>query len=242
VGFPVLNERVGVRAFLDTDSDGLSDYDELNIYYTNPDIKDTDNDGMIDGDGIMMWTGSLLSVGEATTTSITALQDPHYSGVADSRSLSIENVAPLAPPENTATSTKILRFSGHAPANSFVTLYVFSLPIVVVVKTDDSGAWSYILDKELPDGTHEVYCAIVDASGKIMAKSEPLPFTKEAHAITISANGVPLQQSEIDPSFFGSVPLYVPVLVLVLLLGFAFALIGFIVRKDGDSEPPLGLQ
>lgn len=240
VGPVILSERVGVRAFLDTDSDGLSDYDELNIYHTNPDIKDTNKDGIIDGGEIMRWTGSLLKTGEVTTIPLISTQDPRNSGVTSPRFLSVENVAPLPPQENTATSTKILRFSGHAPANSFITLYIFSLPIVVVVKTDDSGAWSYILDKELPDGTHEVYGAIADISGKIMAKSEPLPFTKEAQAITISANGVPLQQSELDPSFFGGVPAYVLVLILALLLGFAFALIGFIVRKDGDPQPPLG--
>ena len=33
----------------DTDSDGLSDYDEVNIYLTNPNTNDTDGDSMLDG-------------------------------------------------------------------------------------------------------------------------------------------------------------------------------------------------
>jgi len=33
----------------DTDHDGLSDYDEINIYHTNPYLKDTDGDGIPDG-------------------------------------------------------------------------------------------------------------------------------------------------------------------------------------------------
>ncbi len=33
----------------DTDHDGLSDYDEINIYHTNPYLKDTDGDGISDG-------------------------------------------------------------------------------------------------------------------------------------------------------------------------------------------------
>ena len=35
--------------FSDFDSDGLSDYDECNIYGSNPAIADSDNDGISDG-------------------------------------------------------------------------------------------------------------------------------------------------------------------------------------------------
>ncbi|MCK5416193.1 hypothetical protein KAI92_02075 [Candidatus Parcubacteria bacterium] len=36
----------------DSDSDGLSDYDELNIYKTSPYLEDTDSDGILDKDEI----------------------------------------------------------------------------------------------------------------------------------------------------------------------------------------------
>lgn len=36
----------------DTDSDGLSDYDELNIYLTSPYLTDTDSDGVPDGEEV----------------------------------------------------------------------------------------------------------------------------------------------------------------------------------------------
>lgn len=40
----------------DTDGDGLSDYDELNIYRTSPYLADTDGDGLKDGDEIKAGT------------------------------------------------------------------------------------------------------------------------------------------------------------------------------------------
>jgi hypothetical protein len=35
--------------YKDTDQDGLSDYDELNVYKTSPYLADSDSDGMLDG-------------------------------------------------------------------------------------------------------------------------------------------------------------------------------------------------
>lgn len=37
---------------IDSDDDGLSDYDENNIYFTNSELSDTDNDGYSDGDEV----------------------------------------------------------------------------------------------------------------------------------------------------------------------------------------------
>lgn len=36
----------------DTDSDGLGDYEEVNIYKTDPKVSDTDNDGYSDGEEV----------------------------------------------------------------------------------------------------------------------------------------------------------------------------------------------
>jgi hypothetical protein len=36
----------------DRDADGVSDQDEINVYHTNPDVRDTDGDGLNDGNEI----------------------------------------------------------------------------------------------------------------------------------------------------------------------------------------------
>ncbi|TAK05320.1 hypothetical protein EPO33_05140 [Patescibacteria group bacterium] len=45
-------EEVAALKARDTDGDGLSDYDELNIYLTSPYLEDTDSDGVSDGDEV----------------------------------------------------------------------------------------------------------------------------------------------------------------------------------------------
>ena len=52
-----------------------------------------------------------------------------------------------------------------------------------LVKTDADGSWEYRFDKELEDGEHEVYVGVTDNAGKIIAKSEPFVFIKEAQAL-----------------------------------------------------------
>ena len=48
-------ETPAVTPVADTDSDGIDDEDEINIYNTNPLISDTDNDGINDGNELAFW-------------------------------------------------------------------------------------------------------------------------------------------------------------------------------------------
>lgn len=49
---------------MDTDSDGLSDYDEIYIYGTSPYLEDTDGDGISDYDEVMRGTDPLCLEGK----------------------------------------------------------------------------------------------------------------------------------------------------------------------------------
>lgn len=46
------NQQLTELSLKDTDSDGLSDYDELYVFYTSPYLEDTDSDGINDKDEI----------------------------------------------------------------------------------------------------------------------------------------------------------------------------------------------
>ena len=75
----------------------------------------------------------------------------------------------------TGTSTaKIIEFQGKANPNTYIVLYIYSMPIVVTVKTDSQGNWKYDLNQELDNGMHQVYIAQIDNTGNVIAKSDPI--------------------------------------------------------------------
>lgn len=237
----VFDQRVGARIFLDTDSDGVSDYDEINIYHTDPFDHDTDGDSVGDGAELLARThpnGSAApSKGEEILRS-----DAFVDGVVASDLLALEGIvmAPIAPngKESPAVPQTRLIFSGKAPPASYVSIFIYSDPIVVVVKADESGNWTYTLEKELPDGAHTAWTAIVDGGGRIIVKSDPLPFVKTAEAVTVGAEP---PGSAAPLSFFRSGSVLTVFALALALIGVLLAVLGLVVSRErvSGSDQPL---
>lgn len=246
----VFASRVGARAFIDSDNDGVTDFDEVNFYRTDPDRVDTDGDGFPDGAELLARTNprggeriiaATSSDGRgrnaATDTERTVsdesirLENPLIAGESEPALLSVRSVfvAELGADEFGSTTIKKLKIEGLAPANSFVTVYIFSDPIVVTVKADASGAWAYFLDKQLPSGTHRVYSAINDEGGHIIAKSDVFSFVKEAASISLSGNSV-------DARGPGGASVFATIAILVGVFGVILSIAGFIVNKKKDPD------
>lgn len=180
----------GVRAVLsiDSDSDGLSDDIEKRLG-TSLDKADSDNDGFNDGDevktghnplGAGMLAGKLQPAEQALLNKAT-FEQPKSFGVADPVALKVEKVEI----SNIASSTNV-RLAGKALPDQVFSLFIYSsLPIIVTVRTDQNGNWSYDLDKSLTDGKHEAYVVLNDEAGKIETKSAPFSFfVSEARAVS----------------------------------------------------------
>lgn len=231
-----LRERIGARVTLDTDEDGITDYDERTIYHTDPEKADTDGDGINDGDELKARTNprrapTLTEVVTSATTSATTspasasdhitFEDPRQGEVGTPdivRALDIARVPTTTP--GGATTSRIA-LTGTAPPNAYVTVYVFSNPIIVTVKTGPDGVWKFELDEELADGSHQVYAAITDGAGSIVAKGPVLPFTQTAEAVVIGAlSAEPLAQSPTSPveRFIAGSPVLFGGIVIGLLL------------------------
>src|SRR3989344_4028899 len=71
--------------------------------------------------------------------------------------------------ENTPQANRTgLTLKGKSLPNSIVTLYILSDPIVVTVKTDANGDWTYTLEKPLVAGSHEVFVTVPKPDGSLV--------------------------------------------------------------------------
>jgi len=158
----------------DSDNDGLSDKEEIAIG-TNPFNPDSDGDGFLDGDEYVAGFNP-LKPGPAGKI---VYQSPKKVLPQKTDIYKVERVEVVT----LSQGGKGLKFSGKGLPNSFITLFIFSKPIVVVVKTDSSGHWECTLDKPLGDGQHTVYATLTDNQGQIKARSETFVFVKKGENV-----------------------------------------------------------
>ena len=219
-----ISQRTAENELTDSDNDGISDYDEAHIYYTDPANPDSDKDSVFDGDELLQ----SMNPRDPVPSAVIAYEDPKSSGTQRNDLFSVVAVSvvhTILKPDGTKTADKIA-INGKAAPGSFVTLYIFSTPIIVTVKVNARGEWSYVLDKELEDGTHLIYVAMTNGNGKIIAKSNPIPFIKQAEAATLDKNSFDLGSQGAKPSFFGNQPILTGLILLLAVTGLALIIVG----------------
>jgi chitodextrinase len=235
----ILTLRANATTSADIDKDGISDYDETYIYGTNPNKMDTDGDGISDDDEILAGIDPIKKI-------ITPVpyEDPKEVVLAtkiDSKIFSVQKIEAIALPQDASTTKPVqnrIALEGTGLPNSFVTIYIFSTPIIVTIKTDSDGKWKYTTDKELPDGNHEVYVAMTESAGKIIAKSNPIPFVKTAQAVTLQSNFAlaDTSSSESPAGFFNGGVLPLSLVILFIILGLSFMVISFVSKKSESDD------
>ncbi|OHA85850.1 MAG: hypothetical protein A2591_03775 [Candidatus Yonathbacteria bacterium RIFOXYD1_FULL_52_36] len=243
-----VSTRTAEQAVLDTDTDGISDADETNLYGTDPNNADTDGDGTSDRNEYMSGRDPL----RAEATARIRFEDPRATGevrtdivvVSQVSSRTVTEEVTTATTTPTASRTEIV-VRGKASPHALVTLYVFSVPTVVVVQADSEGNWQYAFSKELEDGNHTVYAAVADTSGTIVAKSQEVGFVKQAAALTVEGTlpALTAMQGPGSTSLVGSPYMMALALLLGVLLAGALVIFGqkywrpveVLVVKEGDT-------
>lgn len=206
--------------FSDLDQDGLTDADEKR-FGSDPLNPDTDGDGVLDGLQVL--------AGYDPTRPIPSTKPIVFEQPTEPNSGEVNDLDWQVTGAELDQETGFVTLKGKALPNTIVVLYIYSRqPIIVTVKADSLGNWTYTLDRELAAGEHEVYVAITDNQGKILEKSSPLRFVLEAGAIRVLAaeeqvapasvqSGLAQQEAFVDRLLI-VVLLVVASLILVLLI------------------------
>ena len=207
----------------DPDQDELVNFEEFRLG-TNPVVSDTDTDGYSDGDEVKNGFDP-LKYSPGHTDDKMQFESPKENGQVQA---DIYKILDVISTEISSDKTGIT-MRGKGLPSSFVNIYIFSSPIILTVKTDKSGSWSYTLDKNIDDGQHQVYVAVTDNTGKITAKSEPLFFVKKASAVNIvpisSASEVssPAENRQASYLIVGMIMAGIALLISLTFIGFKIA-------------------
>ena len=208
-------KEISELSFKDSDEDGIYDWQEISLG-TDPLNPDTDQDGFLDG--IEVKYG--FDPKKPDPASKMFAGDPKKEGRISER-LSIEKVEILEGK---------LKITGKGIPKSFVTIYIYSSPIIAMVKVNEKGYFEYTLDKPLTDGSHSVYVALTNNQGKIEEKSSAFAFVKTGDKIlriTELEAKVPTSPAQSLLNLF----LIFTLATIVIALGIAFLVIGLAIRE-----------
>lgn len=185
---PFVEQTVPAVVIFDKDGDGLSDEAEAR-YGTDPNNPDSDNDGFQDGTEVKngydpLGSGRLqrnVAPIDLAILNGKPLDQPKFAGAIDEERLKVDGIRSVQESSVAGDSSKQLRFSGRAEANSVITLYIYSaMPVVVSVATTETGEWEYDMRDPLVDGKHEVYVTVTNENGKVERKSTAFGFFVQA--------------------------------------------------------------
>jgi len=213
----LLFENRNQQVYIDSDNDGLSDFDEIYIYKTDPNKAFTVGGKLNDKEKIIAGIDPLSVTGEKIV-----YEDPRLDRDAVEAPTYALLTIEFEPANESLTGKEKLVLGGTALPNSLATIYIFSVPRVITVETDNEGKWEYSLGKELENGEHTVFVSTTDNKGRLLAKSTPTLITKTSQAAVVGVLVAEAASTEADVLF--------DKLSFILLIG--LLIIGMIVTSS----------
>lgn len=161
-----------------------------------PDVTSVTEEGAAEG----TWRESYEEPGQDVSPYVILIGDENENGLPDDleeglpeddpTAEALSNGAPLGQPEGAgeedpgfvveatepeAGTPVVLR--GTCAPDAICLIYVYSyVPVVLAVKTDESGNYVYDISEYVGSGSHVAYVTVTDKTGKIAKKSSPLSF------------------------------------------------------------------
>lgn len=213
----------------DSDDDGLNNWEEIKIG-TDPSVSDSDGDGYLDSVEKKKGFDPL----DPSSADKIIYETPKESKAPVTDTYQVKSVK-LGEEEDDEEEKKLI-IEGKGLPNSFVTIYVYSEPVVLVTKTNKEGNFVYTLDKQLTEGSHQVYVAVTDNTGEIVERSEMFSFIKTPSGV---AALLPPAVSERVVSPAGALEKTYTLLVIsiiILSLVVALVVIDILIRRTSKNK------
>lgn len=103
-------------------------------------------------------------------------------------------------------------FEGKTKPNTLVTLYIFSNPIIVTLKSDSNGNWNYERDKRIETGKHSAFATIYDEG--VTRRSDVTSFFVAKN----SSGNLVLKQTAFDNLLFYGIIIGVVITFSIIIL------------------------
>lgn len=220
----------------DGDNDGASDAQEV-LAGSDPFNPDTDGDGVLDGSEIGDGYNPLVP----DKFSRIEYGDPRAIPPRQADIYKVEKISAIPSSGNGIG----IRLEGRGLPNSYVTLFIYSVPVIGIAKTDASGAWSYELDRVLSSGEHMAYATLVGADGTIVARSEQFVFIATGVAVVQKISNPQAEVSTTVDELQKKFIVYLP-FIIFLAVAAALLMIGIAARSrkggGGDDTPKTKLE
>lgn len=172
-----------VDLITDTDADGMSDYIERELYFTDFNNRSTVGDSRGDLTKILLGYDPLS-------------ETPREVKYEDIRDDSDANVSEYLKITGVNLINSRLSLIGTGLPNSLTTIFIYDVNLVVFVRTDENGKWFYQLSKELSDDVYSMYLGVLNSEGTVVLKSDELIFQQDLGNVIINPE---FEIGDLDP-------------------------------------------
>ena len=223
-----LFEKRNQQVYTDTDNDGLSDFDEIYIYKTDPNSAFTVEGKLNDKEKILAGIDPLSANEERIV-----YEDPRLDRDAVTAMTYMLLSIDFVPANESRDGDEVLTLRGTSLPNSLATIYIFSTPRVITVSTDEKGKWEYVLGNELQNGEHTVFVTTTDNKGRLLAKSDPTLFTKTSQTALVGVLVDSAPPEEVHALFSG---LSFIILIGLLVIGMSVTFFLIVITRKEKEE------
>jgi hypothetical protein len=165
----------------DTDSDGVSDFDEISTFNIDPNRTDTDRDGILDGVEVVTGSNPVQADVSALPKVNNSLSELIQPDILQIKAIEVVNSV-----EQGKNDTYLL-LRGKTVPHATIWFDFPTLGQMGFIKANSEGVFAYTLEQIISDGEHTVTAVLPDAFGNSAAITSPISYKIQNNRLVASA-------------------------------------------------------